>query len=132
MIKLNVYLTFSGNCREAMTFYKECFGGELELQTIGDSPLSSDLPKKMKECILQATLRNENLIIMGTDMAPKQLTIGNSVSMMLFFKSKKELKKVYQLLVRDGNAIHPPEPTYYGNLLGNVSDKFGNQWLLHC
>jgi PhnB protein len=35
------YLTFDGKCKEAMTFYKECLGGELEFQTIGDSPMNA-------------------------------------------------------------------------------------------
>ena len=40
MTQINSYLTFNGNCREAMTFYKECLGGELEFQTIGESPMA--------------------------------------------------------------------------------------------
>ena len=46
---IHSYLTFSGNCREAMTFYQECFGGTLTFQTVGDSPMSGKLPKKMKK-----------------------------------------------------------------------------------
>jgi PhnB protein len=47
MAQINSYLTFSGNCREAMTFYKECLGGELAFQTVGESPLSDQMPKQM-------------------------------------------------------------------------------------
>ncbi len=55
---INSYLTFSGNCREAMRFYQECLGGELQIQTIGDSPMAAKMPKKMKNYILHATLTN--------------------------------------------------------------------------
>ncbi len=34
MTQIHSYLTFSGNCREAMTFYRECLGGILMLQTV--------------------------------------------------------------------------------------------------
>ena len=34
MTQINAHLTFNGNCHEAMTFYKECFGGELSMQTL--------------------------------------------------------------------------------------------------
>ena len=39
MAQINAYLKFDGNCREAMTFYKECFGGELIFNTVKGSPL---------------------------------------------------------------------------------------------
>ena len=65
MAHLNAYFTFNGNCREAMTFYKECLGGELELQTIADSPMGDKFPAELKECILNARLRSEGIIIMG-------------------------------------------------------------------
>ena len=42
--QINSYLTFSGNCREAMNFYVTCLGGELVFQTIGESPLANKMP----------------------------------------------------------------------------------------
>ena len=56
MTQINSYLTFNGNCREAMTFYQECLGGELFMQTIGESPMAEQMPLPMKESILHATL----------------------------------------------------------------------------
>ena len=56
MTQINAYLTFSGNCREAMNFYKSCLGGELTLQTIGESPLGDKMPPQMKDSILHSTL----------------------------------------------------------------------------
>lgn len=47
MTQINSYLTFNGNCREAMNFYKDCLGGELILQTIGESPLAYKMPQLM-------------------------------------------------------------------------------------
>ena len=54
MTQINAYLTFSGNCREAMNFYKDSLGGELTLQTISESPLADKMPAQMKDCILHA------------------------------------------------------------------------------
>ncbi|MFZ1807470.1 MAG: VOC family protein, partial [Cyclobacteriaceae bacterium] len=67
MTNLRAYLTFSGNCREAMTFYQHCLGGELMFQPIKDSPMTNKLPDKMKDCILHSTLANDNFILMGSD-----------------------------------------------------------------
>jgi PhnB protein len=38
MATMNPYLTFNGNCKEAMNFYKEIFGRELSMMTAGESP----------------------------------------------------------------------------------------------
>jgi PhnB protein len=129
---IHSYLTFNGNCREAMAFYKECLGGELAFQTIGESPLSEKMPKKMKDCILHSTLTKGSLVLMASDMVPSSgLVKGNSVSLMLNCSSKKEIKKCYEKLSSGGTADHPLENTFWGALFGDLTDKFGNHWLLN-
>ena len=132
MTQINSYLTFNGNCREAMTFYKECLGGELVLQTIGESPMADKMPPQMKKSILHSTLTRENLVLMGSDMVDENgLVKGNSVSLMLNCSSEKEIKTFYKNLSKGGNATHPLENTFWGALFGDLVDRFGNHWLLH-
>ncbi len=132
MKNINCYLTFNGNCREAMTFYKECFDGELTLQTIGESPMAERMPPKMQQCILHATLINGNVSILGSDMvSEKGLIKGNSVSMMLDCSSEEEIRRVHaQLASKGGSVLHPLEITFWGALFGDVYDQFGNIWIL--
>jgi PhnB protein len=126
------YLTFNGNCREAMTFYQKCLGGELTLQTIGDSPLAGKMPGKMKDCILHATLSNGNLLLMGSDMVPENgLIKGNSVSLTLACGSEKEIKTCYKNLAAGGISSHPLENSFWGALFGGLTDKYGVSWLLN-
>lgn len=132
MAAINSYLTFNGNCREAMNFYKKCLGGELVLQTIGESPLANKMPAQMKESILHATLIKGDLILMASDMTGETgLIKGNSVSLMLNCSSEEEVKKFYTNLSAGGQATHPLEISFWGALFGDLTDKFGNQWLLH-
>lgn len=132
MAQINSYLTFSGNCREAMTFYKECLGGELTLQTIGDSPIAAKMPAQMKDRILHATLVNGTLTILASDMVgEKGLIKGTNVSLMLNCTSEAEIKEYYQQLAEGGVATHPLEISFWGALFGDLTDKYGNQWLLH-
>ncbi|TND09011.1 MAG: PhnB protein [Bacteroidetes bacterium] len=131
-MQIHAYLVFNGNCREAMTFYKKCLGGELAFQTVGESPLSSRMPGKMKDCILHATLKKGPLVLMASDMAGENgLTKGNAVSLMLACGSEKEIKNCYARLSAGGKAIHPLENTFWGALLGDLTDKYGNHWLLN-
>src|SRR5688572_33379695 len=88
------YLTFQGNCREAMIFYQECLGGKLFLQTIGESPLGNKLPDDMKQLILNATLINRKVTIVASDMVPEGgLLKGNSISLLLCCSSAAEVSE---------------------------------------
>lgn len=130
--QINSYLTFSGNCREAMTFYKECLGGELSLQTIGESPLADKMPPKMKEYVLHSTLTRDSLVLMGSDMVSDHgLNRGNAVSLMLNCSSEEEIKTCFEKLSAGGSKDHPLENSFWGALFGDLTDKFGNHWLLH-
>jgi PhnB protein len=132
MTQINTYLTFSGNCRDAMTFYKECLGGELNFQTVGESPLSEKMPKQMKDSILHSTLTKGALVLMGSDIvSEKGLVKGNSVSLSLNCSSEKEIKNCYAKLSEGGSADHPLEDSFWGALFGDLTDKFGNHWLLN-
>ena len=132
MTQINSYLTFNGNCREAMTFYKNCLGGELNFQTVGESPLADRMPAHMKDCILHATLTNGALVIMASDMVgEKGLVKGTAVSLMLNCSSEDEINNFYAKLADGGAATHPLEISFWGALFGDLTDKFGNQWLLH-
>jgi PhnB protein len=133
MTKINTYLTFNGDCREAMAFYRDCFGGTLTFQTVGESPGADQLSGSMKRVILQAALVNDQLILIGSDMVSEQgLTTGNSVSLMLRCSNEDELKSYYEKLLSGGIEIQSPENTYWGVLFGVLQDRYGHQWLLSC
>lgn len=133
MKHIRSYLTFSGNCREAMNFYKDCLGGELNLQTIGDSPLAAKMPENMQHWILHATLTNGSTVLMGTDMVQDEGRIrGNTVSMMLDCSSEEEARMAFSKLSSGGgHVLHPLETSFWGALFGDLKDKYGNTWLLH-
>jgi len=132
MTQINSYLTFNGNCREAMTFYKQCLGGELVLQTVGESPMADKMPPQMKKSILHSTLTRGSLVLMWSDMVSDQGVIrGNTVSLMLNCSSEEEIKNCYSNLSNGGEATHPLENTFWGAVFGDLTDKYGNHWLLH-
>lgn len=132
MTNIVSYLTFNGNCREAMTFYKECLGGELTFQTIGESPMANKMPTEMKDGILHSNLTNGGLVIMGSDMCNENgLIKGNSVSLMLNCSDEEEVKTKYKMLSKGGIANHPLENTFWGAVFGDLTDKYGNHWVFN-
>ena len=129
---IHSYLTFNGNCREAMTFYQDCLGGELTFQTLGESPLASRMPAQMKACIVQASLTRNGFVLMGSDLVDEQgLVKGNAVSMMLHCSTGEETRACYGKLSRGGTPSRSLAPTCWGDLFGDLTDQYGNHWLLH-
>ena len=49
MTALTPYLLFDGHCCEAMEFYKSCFGGELTVTKVKDSPVKDRMPAVQRE-----------------------------------------------------------------------------------
>lgn len=132
MTQISAYLSFNGNCREAMSFYRDCLGGRLSFRTIGESPLSADMPERMKNSILSATLRKGRLALTASDITDdKGLKHGNSVSMMLECSSEKEMRDHYSKLSEGSRAAGSISRTFKGELFAHLTDKYGYHWLLH-
>ncbi|MBK7428805.1 MAG: VOC family protein [Saprospiraceae bacterium] len=131
MNRLVPYLTFNGNCREAMTFYQSCLGGELNFQTIGESPLTESMPEKMKNCILLASLKTNLMHLMATDMAPDTgLIKGNTISLLLPCPDEETLLSLHSQLKPRNKKVNPTR-NHEGGLIVQFTDKFGVQWFLN-
>ena len=132
MANINSYLTFNGNCREAMRFYHDCLGGELTFQSIGESPMAGNMPQIMADKIMHAVLTSNEIVIMGTDLVVDAgLVKGNAVSLMLNCDSEEETKSCYEKLSKGGTPVNPLQKTFWGALFGDLVDRFGNTWLIN-
>lgn len=86
----------------------------------------------MQNAILHATLTQNELVLMGSDMVGEQGHIkGNAVSLMLNCSSEEEVRSIYDKLADGGRAVHPLENTFWGALFGDLTDRFGINWILH-
>lgn len=132
MTQINAYLGFSGKCREAMTFYKDCLGGDLELMTVEGSPLADQMPADAGQTILHSCLTNGDLVLMATDMGQQGTgATGNNVSLMLNCSSEEEIQTLFSRLSSGGEVTHPLGDAFWGATFGHLTDKFGMNWMLH-
>lgn len=131
MTQINAYLTFNGSCREAMVFYKGCFGGDLTLQTVEGSPMENQFPAEAKKKILHASLTSDRLVLLGSDMSgPGGLIKGNTISLSLNCSSEEEIKRFFSNLSSGGQVVHPLHEFFAGTM-GTLTDKFEKDWLLY-
>lgn len=132
MTRINPYLNFNDNCREAMNFYKGCLGGELTLTTVAESPMVCQMPPEMKDAILHSSLLiGDYYMIMGSDMRRKQLTDGDTVTLCINCASEDELNRFYNNLSAGGNINEPIGEMPGGAKIGTLTDKFGKQWMFY-
>src|SRR4051812_16527982 len=124
MAQMTPYLHFSGNCSDAMKFYRECLGGELDIQKVGESPMASQMPPEMQDHVLHSVLQTGNFALMASDiMDTAGVKDGNRYALCLTFSSKSEINSVYARLSAGGNITHPLKEEFFGTF-GDCTDKF--------
>lgn len=129
MAQLNPYLHFNGNCREAMTYYKDCLGGELSLQTVGESPMADQAPKEAHNNVIHAYLSKDGFVLMGADlMEPGPTVQGNTVTLCVVGRSKQEIEPLFSKLAAGGKVTFPLKEEFFGTF-GALTDKYGFNWM---
>jgi PhnB protein len=128
--KLNPYISYNGNAREAFEFYKGVFGGELALNTFGEfgASNSADADK-----IMHATLEAPNgFTLMGSD-TPAELEYkpGTTMSVSLSGDDSDDLRGYYEKLAEAGTVTMPLEKQVWGDEFGMVLDQFGVSWMVN-
>lgn len=131
MAQLDAYLSFNGNCREAMTFYKECLGGELNIMTVGDSPVADKIPDMAKDSVMHADLKNGRLNLLGSDMMGKNLEHGNAITLCLNCSSEDEIQNYFSKLSSGGKVTQPLRVEFWGGTFGTLTDRFGLNWMFN-
>lgn len=127
---LNPYITFDGNARQAMEFYRDVFGGDLTLNTYGqfgaqDSPTADKIMHGM-------LATDRGLVLMGADNPPEmQYRPGNNVAISLSGDEGDELRGYWQKLSADGTVSVPLEKQMWGDEFGMCVDKFGMAWMVN-
>jgi len=132
MTQINAYLGFNGNCREAMTFYKDCLGGELTLMPVEGSPVAEQMPVEARQGILHSCLTHGTLTLMATDMGEQGAgATGSRVALMLNCSSDEEITRLFSSLSAGGQVTCPLGGSFWGSKFGHFTDQFGTNWMLN-
>ena len=133
MTQINAYVGFNGKCSEAMTFYKECLGGDLFKQTVGESPMKDQCPAGSENDILHSSLTRNNIVmLMGTDMTgPEGYNKGNNIALSLNCSSEEEINTFFSNLSQGGKIIDDLKTQFWGAVFGVVKDKFDITWMFN-
>ncbi len=133
MLVINPYLSFNTNCREAMNFYKDALGGEVIMQTVGESAVKDSMPKEMANNVMHATLTKDGaVLLMASDkMDPSPYMVGNNNWISLQCDTLDEINNCFAKLSVGGTVMMPLAVQFWGAMFGMLTDKFGMNWMLN-
>lgn len=131
--KLQPYLCFDGNCREAMTWYQSILGGKLDINTFDEfSGPDWEVPEEQKDKVMHAMLDNGALTMMASDNMPDgKVNFGNSVSLSISGTDEAQLKGFFDKLSEGGTVTMPMDKQIWGDTFGMLTDKYGFHWMIN-
>jgi PhnB protein len=128
-MRLDVYLNYPGNCREAFRFYEQHLGARITmLMTHGEGPDAANLPPDRRDDVLHARLELADTVVMGADI-PKSEPM-RSAYLTLTSDTAEDAERVYALLSDGGQVFMKMEKTFFANRFAMLRDRFGTSWML--
>ena len=129
--KLNPYISFKGQAKDAVEFYKSVFGGKLTMSTFkeGGAPVGPDEENNIMHAQLDAD--NGMTLMVSDTMAQMNYTPGTNISISLSGDNEAELKGYWDKLSDGAKITQPLEKAPWGDTFGMLTDKFGIGWLVN-
>jgi|SRR6186997_886439 PhnB protein len=129
--RLNPYISFDGNAKEAMEFYRGVFGGELTTSTYTEGGMAEDPADADR--MMHGQLETPNgMTLMGADSPSSQPTSdGSAITISLSGDDEAELAGYWKGLADGGEVTMPLEKAPWGDQFGMLTDKFGVGWMVN-
>ncbi|TYB71819.1 VOC family protein [Bizionia gelidisalsuginis] len=129
-MKVQAYLSFKGNCQEALNYYSDLFEAEvINRQTYEDKKI--DVPSSYRNNLQHAELKGKNIYFMAYDVSPDTpLNSGNQIHMSVEFTSVDEGRDLFDKLSSGGQIHHNYREREWG-YFGRCTDKFGIGWMVN-
>ncbi|KAF0813699.1 hypothetical protein IGB42_02052 [Andreprevotia sp. IGB-42] len=136
MNQLNVYLTFNGNAAEAMRFYAEALGGQLQLMKVGESPIADQIPNAGANANL---IMHANLVLPQGSLMASDWMEGcgpafdgmKGFALTITYPTAAEAQSRFEALAEGGQINMPLGKTFWAEIAGGVIDRFGTPWMVN-
>ncbi|MGG4498916.1 VOC family protein [Brevibacillus reuszeri] len=129
---VNVYLSFNGNCREAVEYYANVFGTDIpQMMRFGDTPPDPNfaLPEEAKDLIMHTRLTISGSPVMFSDTFPGMpFQTGNNFSLAMVSANREEIESAFHKLKEGAQVRLELQETFWSKCYGSLIDKFGIEW----
>lgn len=129
-VRLNPYLNFRDNAREAMEYYHSIFGGTLTMATFEEFSASQEPSED--HLIMHAQLEGEHGVVFMAADTPKRMEYRQPASFNMSLSGDDEavLRGWFEKLAEGGTVTMPLEKAIWGDTFGMCIDRYGIQWLV--
>lgn len=130
MIGVKPYIAFTGNCEEAINFYKDCMDGEiLYMGKYEGSPMEED---GNGDKILHCTLKVGDSHIMACDNMHGENPSGSNISLAVGTSDAAQAERYFERMAEGGTVTMPMQETHWAERFGMLTDKYGINWMFNC
>jgi len=130
-MKTDIYLVFSGECREAFAFYEKTFGTKVQFSmTYGEAPEGTPVPPGAKDQIMHISMPLGGLTLMGCDAPKGRESAMGGFQISVSESDPDEVKRIFDALKEGGNVLMPLGKQFWSPLFGMCKDKFGVAWMV--
>ncbi len=127
--RLNPYLNFNGNAREAITFYQHVFGGEVAISTFAEFGQEGEGSDRVMHSQLETP---EGFTLMVSDAGPGMGEVVAGSNFAVSLSGDDDALRGYWERLSDGATITTPlEKQMWGDEFGMLDDRFGISWLVN-
>jgi PhnB protein len=136
-MQLEPYLLFDGKCEEALNFYKETFGGQIEgLSRWNEMPKDAgpgpSVTAETANRVMHATFKAPSFSFMASDATPGKVYGEGPISLSIATSDLAEAQRIFARLAEGGNVEMPMTDMFWGAKFGMLTDRFGIDWMVSC
>ena len=130
-MKVDIYLNFGGNCREAFEFYAEHLGAKVtSIATNAQAPGGGAGGPDWGEKVLHARIEIGGAVVMGADIPSPPFEPIRSAYLSMSVDTIEEAERMYALLSEGGQVYMKMEETFFAHRFAMLRDRFGTSWMI--
>jgi PhnB protein len=128
------YLFFNGSCEQAVEFYRQALGAEVEMmmryKDSPEPPQPGMVPPGFEDKIMHTSFRIGETTLMASDGCAAEKTNFQGFSLSLTVSSEAEADRVFAALSYGGQVQMPLTKTFWSPRFGMLTDRFGLAWMI--
>ena len=132
-MQVNPYLSYDGNCEEALKFYEKALGARIEETFLYEGgPAEMPVPADYKKKIMHARFTIDGEVLMASDAPPGHFQQPQGISVSLQVEDPTDAERKFKALAEGGTVHMPFGKTFFSKGFGMCTDQFGIPWMVNC
>lgn len=132
-MQLSPYLIFNGDCEQALKYYEQTLGANIEsINKFAGSPSAEHVPADWSDKVLHATFKVDGNVLMASDAPPGHYAQPQGISVAIGLNDRDKGERIFNALADGGTTTMPFQQTFWASGFGMCTDRFGIPWMVNC